>query len=115
MAGRLVTIASVYNYSELHALVCLLRTNGVVASTLYEGHVRTEWITVALGGARIAIPEEQLPLAREILADIDPRPVRSPWGFVDLALFVMLALFFGVPPPARAPAHIYVAERREPA
>jgi hypothetical protein len=115
MGGRLVTIASVYNYSELYPLLCLLRTNGIAASVLDEGHVRTQWITIALGGIRVAVPDEQLPLAREILADVDPRPVRSPWGFADLAVFMMLALFFGVPPPARAPAHIHVAVRPETA
>ena len=115
MGGRLVTIAWVYNYSELYPLVCLLRTNGVAASVLDEGHVRTQWITVALGGLRVAVPDEQLPLAREILAAVDSRPVRSPWGFADIAVFVMLALFFGVPPPARVPAHFHVAERPETA
>jgi hypothetical protein len=112
--GRLVTIAAVYSRTELYALICLLRTNGVAARALNEGHVRAQWIAVALGGVRVGIPEEQVPLAREILGGIDPGPVRSPWGFADLAVFAILAFFFSVPPPPRAPAHIYVAERREP-
>lgn len=113
--GRLVTIAAVYSRAELYALLCLLRTNGVGASTMGEGHVSVEWITLALGGVRVTIPEGQLPLARELLAGIDPRFVCLRLGFIDILLMAILTFFFAVPPPARIPAHIYVAERREPA
>jgi hypothetical protein len=112
--GRLVTIAAVYSRAELYALLCLLRTNGVAASTIGEGHVGVEWITVALGGVRVTIPEGQVPLARELLAGIDPRAAFPPLGFVDIVLMAVLTFVFAVPPPARIPAHIYVAERREP-
>jgi hypothetical protein len=112
-AVRLVTIAAVYSRSELYALLCLLRTNGVSASTIGEGHAGAEWITVALGGVRVAVPEEQLSVARELLAGIDQRPPRTPLNLVEAALFAMMAFFLAVPPPARIPAEIFITERRE--
>jgi len=115
--GRLVTIAAVYSRSELYALLALLRTNGIFASTVGEGHARVDWpLAVALGGVRVTIPVEDVPLAGVLLAGIDPHPHRGPVysvdRFVDLALMLLITLFFHVPPPARLPATFNIAERR---
>ena len=82
--GRQVTIAAVFSRSELYALLALLRANGVFATTVGEGHACVDWpLAVALGGVRVTIPVEDLPLAGELLADIDRRPYRGPVYSVD--------------------------------
>ena len=116
--GRLVTIAAVYSRPELCALLGLLRTNRIFATTIGEGHSRVDWpLAVALGGVRVTIPIEDVPLACELLAGIDPKPYRGPVYSVDrlldIALMVLITLMFVVPPPARLPAIFYIAERRE--
>lgn len=118
--GRLVTVAAVYSRSELHALLGLLRTNGIAASTVGEEHSRVDWpLAVALGGVKVTIPAADVALATELLGGIDATPYRgpvySPVRAVDILLMVILTFFFAVPPPARIPAHIYLAARREPA
>jgi hypothetical protein len=117
---RLVTVAAVYSRSELYALLGLLRTNGIGASTVGEGHNRVDWpLAVALGGVRVMIPAADVDLARELLGGVDSTPYRgpvySPVRVVDILMMVILTFLFSVPPPARIPAHIYLAARREPA
>lgn len=113
-ADDLVAIAAVYSRSELCALLGLLRTNGIFAATIGENHARVDWaLLVALGGVRVQIRRRDLPLATELIAGIDHRPL---WGpvfsdnrFVDIALTVMLFVAsFGIPPPSRIPAAYFL-------
>jgi hypothetical protein len=115
---RLVTIASVYSRSELYALLALLRTNGIFAATVGEGHARVDWpITVALGGVGVQIRAGDVALARELLGGIDRNPYRGPVysenRILDVILMLLLLLPLGVPPPARIPAAFYFAERSD--
>lgn len=116
----LVEVAAVYSRPELCVLLTALRNYGIMAATVGEGHARVDWrLMVALGGVRIRVPRRDVPLAAAILHEVDRtpsrRPVYAPQRVIDLAMMLLLTLFFMVPPPARMPAQILIEVRREAA
>jgi hypothetical protein len=107
---RFVTVAWVYDRCELALLLSLFEDRGIWLVQVGAQHVAIDWtLTMALGGIQLRVRAADAPAALALLAGLDrPEPRRC--VFVDNRLFDMLLMLaivvaFGLPPPAKLPAH----------
>ena len=108
---RFVTVAYVYNPSDLAILLSKLGYEGIHTYCAGRGHASVEpGLTTALGGVRVRVHEGDLADAQAVVATLDPLPYRArlPFGFwpLDLFLFFTIAFFAGAPPPRQLPAYV---------
>jgi hypothetical protein len=113
---RFVTLATVWTQSELHSLLTLLRTHRILAFALGGRHSSVDpAMAVALRGIRVRIPIEDLPLAVELIADVDRTPYCGPIfsrnQLANIAAVVLMVVSF-CPAPARIPAFFHFEMRR---
>jgi hypothetical protein len=112
---RFVTLATLWTQSELHCLLTLLRTHGILAFALGERHASVEPdLAIALCGIRVRIPIDDLPLAVELIASVDRTPYAGPVfsrnRLANIAAVVLLLISF-CPVPARIPAFFHFEMR----
>jgi Putative prokaryotic signal transducing protein len=70
--ARLVTIATFTDQVQAHILRCRLEVEGVPAFVAFEHHISMDWfLSQALGGVRVQVPETYAEKASEILAGIN--------------------------------------------
>jgi hypothetical protein len=115
-SDRFVTVAWVYDQGELALLLSLFERADIWVVPITRGHVSVNWAwTVALGGVRRRVHEEDVELALALLAGLERRPQQSVRFFfkdklADLLLILLLFLFALAPPP-RIQAEFAIARR----
>jgi hypothetical protein len=113
---RFETIAWVYSQSELAVLLSLFEHEDIFVLPVTRYHISVDWaLTVALGGVEIRVHPEDAERAWALFAGHERTAFRGRVfvdnRLLDIALMLAIALFAGVPPPARIPA-FFVTERR---
>lgn len=108
-SDRLETVAIAYSQAEIAVLYSFLEGHGIWTALHSHGQVAVNWgITLALGGVRLQVREEDAPEARALLAEIAQRPFTgrlfTGHRAFDLLLAIVIMLASGPPPPARLPA-----------
>ena len=115
MSDRFVTAAIVYSQPELAVLLALFEQEGILVLPHSSRHVSVEWpLTLALGGIRLRIHEEDADRAGELLSGIERssfrRGIFSDNRLVDAVLVIGLFVVGLFAPPARLPA-VYCLDR----
>lgn len=112
----MVTLATVWTPSELQILITLLRTHGIWTNAVGERHAAAEpGLAVALGGMHVRIRVEDLPLAVELIDEVDREPYRGPiFSRKRFANAVAAALMIVAmcPAPARIPVYFHYVVRK---
>jgi hypothetical protein len=66
--SEMVTVATFDNMPDAHIALGRLRAEGVDGILADEHLVQTDWLySIAVGGIKLRVPEEQVPRALEIL------------------------------------------------
>jgi hypothetical protein len=66
--SEMVTVATFDNMPDAHIALGRLRAEGVDGVLADEHLVQTDWLySIAVGGIKLRVPEEQVPRALEIL------------------------------------------------
>ena len=104
--GPLETVAILYNQSEIALLTARLRAAGISVLPHSRENAAVDWaITLALGGVRLQVPQEQAEQATALLAELPPwqghNGVYSSNRAIDILFALLLLLFCGCPTPAR--------------
>ncbi len=107
---RFVTVAWVYDRCELALLLSLFEDRGIWVVQAGAGHIAANWaLTFALGGIALRVRAADAAAACDLLAGLDrPEPRRSVFvdnRLLDILLMVAMLVAFGLPPPAKLPAH----------
>ncbi|HEY0116855.1 MAG TPA: hypothetical protein VGB54_14165 [Allosphingosinicella sp.] len=108
-------VAIVYSQDELAVLTSRLRFEGIWVVEQSARHVGADWaLTVALGGVGLLVHHEDAPDAWTVLAETTrwqrTGGVYARSRILDLVMALLLAIYPGLPPPARIPA--VLVERR---
>jgi hypothetical protein len=107
---RFVTVAWVYDRCELALLLSLFEDRGIWVVEGGAHHIAANWtLTLALGGISLRVRVADAPAAWDLLAGLDrPEPRRTVFvdnRLLDILLMVAMLVAFGLPPPAKLPAH----------
>jgi len=110
-------VAIVYSQDELALLISRLRWEDIRVVGHSGAHVAADvGLTVALGGVRLLVHQEDADDARRVLAATPAWErqggVYADSRLMDLLLALLLVLMAGVPPPARLQS-VLIAERPE--
>lgn len=120
-SNRFVTVAWVYDPSELALLLALFEQSDIWVVPMGRHHVAIDWsVTVALGGVRLRVHEENVAAALALLAGLERTPQRSVrYLFQDKMadlLLILLVFCIGLwAAPARIQAEFAVARRERSA
>ena len=116
-SDRFVTVARVYDQGELALLLSLFERADTWVVPITRGHVSVNWPwTVALGGVRLRVHEEDVDVALALLAGLERRPQESVRFFfkdklADLLLILLFFFLFALAPPPRIQAEFAFARR----
>ena len=107
--GDFVTVAWVYDRSELSILLSLFEDRGIWVVQVGAQHIAIDWsLTVALGGVELRVHAEDAEAAWDLLAGLDRTAPRRRFfldnWLLDIALMLALFVATGMPSPARLPA-----------
>jgi hypothetical protein len=116
-SDRFATVAWVYDQGELALLLSLFDRADIWVVPITRGHVSVQWwLTVALGGMRLRVHEEDAEAALALLAGLERMPQTSVRilfrdKLADVLLILLFFLLFVLAPPARIQAEFAMARR----